>query len=135
MISLIKRHRMIVSYCICGTATAAVDFVVYFLCTRLFSVDVVPANMIAWIFSVLFSFFVNKLIVFQSKSWQMHIFLPQFFVFVGTRLISALMGTSLLWYLVYRLDIPDAIAKIISNIFVTGVNYGCGKLLFIHKRR
>ena len=71
IIDLIKKYKEIILYIIVGVLTTAVSFSVQWLFTDVILVNVVTkatiASIIAWITSVLFAFFANKLIVFERK--------------------------------------------------------------------
>ena len=70
--------REIVLYIVCGVLTTAVNFVSLYVSLKLFGLtdainekaEVHIANVIAWIVAVLFAYFTNKLLVFESKSFE-----------------------------------------------------------------
>ena len=67
--ALLQKHREAVSYVFWGVMTTLVNYAAYFLLRSILHVPLVPTNTAAWVVSVLFAYFVNKLFVFESKSW------------------------------------------------------------------
>lgn len=130
--TFIKKYRQIIAYFFWGGATTAVNFFVYFLFTRVLTLDLVAANTIAWAAAVVFAFFVNKVLVFHSGSWKWNRLIPEFSAFVGARVLSLVMETVLLWICVDVLQLNDFIMKILISVLVVIANYIFSKL-FIFK--
>lgn len=84
--------------------------------------------MIAWLIAVLFAFVVNKLFVFQSKSWRKDIVYKEFTLFIGARIFSGtfeILGLPfLLWLGIQQslLGIEGLVAKIIVSVLVIVLN-------------
>ena len=66
-------HRETVLYIIFGVATTAVNYVVFYLLYNVLwnQSHRLAANAAAFVAAVIFAFVVNKLFVFESKSWSM----------------------------------------------------------------
>ena len=66
-------NRETVLYIIFGVATTAVNYVVFYLLYNVFwsQSRSLEANAAAFVAAVIFAFMVNKLFVFESKSWSM----------------------------------------------------------------
>lgn len=120
---LLKKHGVLTSYLLWGTATTVVNLGTYYLCTQAFGINYLYGNLAAWLVSVLFAFCVNKSMVFHSNSWHLPVLLPEFGKFVGVRIFSFLCETGLLWVCVSMMGLPDAIIKPIVDIFVVIFNY------------
>ena len=130
--AFIKKYRQLLAYFFWGGGTTIVNFGVYFLFTRVIVLDFVIANIVAWAASVLFAFFVNKILVFHSQSWKLDRLFPEFVKFVGARVFSGIMETALLWLSVDILLLDDRLMKILVSILVVVSNYVLSKL-FIFK--
>lgn len=134
--------KEIVSYLIFGVATTAVNFITYSLIQICFdfhsTLMITAANAIAWLVAVIFAFFVNKYFVFKSKSFELRIFLKEFFLFFGVRIISGVFDIFLPTALIY-LGLNQALfsiegfwAKAAASAIVIVSNYFFSKL-FVFK--
>jgi putative flippase GtrA len=83
-------NRETILYIIFGVATTAVNYVVFFL---LYNVlwhqgNSLLANAAAFVVAVAFAFFVNKLFVFESKSWSVDTLKKEIPSFLAARIGS-----------------------------------------------
>lgn len=131
--NLFSKYKEQISYLFWGVATTAVNFCVYFLCTRVFFMDVVPADALAWLLSVLFAFWANKCFVFESKSWKPEVAFPEFWKFAGARVFSGLLEIGILWLGVETLHLHDGLVKIFAAVLVVILNYMFSKLFIFRK--
>lgn len=132
--AFIKKYRQILAYLFWGGGTTLVNFVTYFLFTQLIAPNIVTANIVAWAVSVLFAFFVNKVLVFHSGCWKPDRLIPEFIKFVGSRVFSGALETGLLWICVDGLSLDDRLMKVLVSILVMVSNYLLSKLfIFSHK--
>lgn len=82
-------NRETVSYLIFGVLTTVVNYVVFHLCyTAMGAKGSVLANAIAFAAAVIFAFVVNKLFVFESKSWAIGVLVKEVPPFLASRLAS-----------------------------------------------
>ena len=130
-----KKYREIITYLFFGFVTTAVNYGVYALLVRGFHMDVVPANIIAWIVAVVVAFVTNKLWVFESKARYGKTWAREFFEFVIARLITLGIETLLLWIFVDKLGVNDLIMKIITNVIVVILNYIFSKFIIFRKKK
>lgn len=141
---LLKKYREQIVYIIFGALTTLVNFAVTILCTKCFGMSegrFTLCNAIAWVCAVLFAFFVNKLFVFESKSFRPAVVLPEFGKFVGMRLITGLLEIFLPEPLMnLGLDFElfgqrGIIAKLIVSIIVIVLNYVFSKFWIFRKEK
>ena len=125
---LFAKYKELILYGLWGAATTAVNFGVYFLCTRLLHIHLVVSNMLAWVAAVLFAFWANKCFVFESESWALRVALPEFFKFTGARFFSGLLETGLLLLCVKQLHFHDGVTKVAVSVLVVLLNYIFSKL-------
>ena len=130
-----KKYKEIITYLFFGFVTTVVNYGVYALLVRGFHMDVVPANIIAWIVAVVVAFVTNKLWVFESKSRDKKTLFREFFEFVVARLITLGVETLLLWIFVDKLGVNDLIMKIITNVIVVILNYVFSKFIIFRKKK
>lgn len=132
LLSILNKNRAILVYLIFGVLTTAVNYVVFFVCYNQLGYLARTSNAIAWIAAVIFAFVTNKAFVFESRSWNFWIVLPELVSFIGTRLASGVAETLVL-------DRVEAfgwnvnIWKIVVGILVIVVNYVGSKLLVFRK--
>ena len=86
-------NRETVLYLVFGAATTLVNYIVFFFCYELtFGGDNSPAaNAIAFGAAVIFAFAVNKIYVFESKSWTMDALRQEVPPFLAARVGSFLI--------------------------------------------
>ena len=130
-----KKYREIITYLFFGFVTTAVNYGVYALLVRGFHMDVVPANIIAWIAGVVVAYVTNKLWVFESKARDAKTVVREFLEFVVARLITLGVETLLLWIFVDKLGANDLIMKIITNVIVVILNYIFSKFIIFRKKK
>jgi Predicted membrane protein len=125
-------NRETILYVVFGVLTTAVNYAVYYFC-RFLNVDYKIANVIAWVFAVIFAFITNKLFVFESKSWSPAVMLRELVLFAGARVFSLLIEEGFLLFTVEVLGANDRIMKLIAAVFVVIINYFFSKF-FIFKK-
>ena len=142
----------IISYLVFGVLTTVVNLLAYYLINLipgknyeslvLFTVGdfrflwLYFANAVAWIVAVLFSYFTNKLFVFESRSFAAKTVLRELVSFIGARLASFLIFEELLFgVLINALHMNDWLAKIAIAVFVVVFNYVMSKLVIFRKKK
>ena len=131
---LLKKHKELISYAFWGAATTVVNWALYFSATLLWGCNEYWATAIAWVGAVLFSFVVNKLFVFESKSWNAAVAWPEFWKFSGARAFSLGLEEGIMWLFCGILSVPDGIVKVGGSILTVLINYVFSKL-FIFRRK
>lgn len=83
-------NRETVLYLIFGVLTTLVNYIVFFLCYELLlgGEGSLTANAVAFIAAVIFAFVVNKLFVFESKSWAPAVLKREIPAFLAARIVS-----------------------------------------------
>lgn len=132
--ALYRRYKETLLYLVFGGLTTLINIAAYWLLTAVFSVDVMVANALAWVLSVLFAFVTNKLFVFESKSLAVSLVLKELGLFVGARLFSGALDMGVVYLFAVRLRFNDLVVKVLSNIIVIVVNYILSKLIIFKKK-
>ena len=134
-------------YLLCGILTTVVSFVTLKLATLVLGEKhYLVSNSISWVLAVCFAFVVNKLFVFESKSWNKKIIgreIPSFFL---ARVASYFIEQGTLWLCMsplcfegkmidFRLFSISGLmtAKVIAGVIVIIVNYVLSKFLIFRK--
>lgn len=153
--------REIITYIIFGVLTTAVNLVTFYIFKKIFisigwegvfnkllgsagwdkalkllgsGTDYLDATVIAWTVAVIFAFVTNKLIVFESKSWNPAVAGKEFVGFIGARLFSLLVELVFMFVMVTLLKWNDFVAKFIVQVIVVILNYVFSKLLIFKNK-
>ena len=118
----------LVSYLFVGVATTLVNYIVYYLATRVAGLDVMPGTWTAWVYAA------NKAFVFHTHCENMLALLREAGSFFAMRLASLGIETVLMFLLVEMLHLNDLAMKLLVNIVVIILNYVFSKL-FIFKKK
>jgi len=126
-----------ITYLIAGVLTTLVNYLVYFLMPRFGTkgLDIILAQIVAWIAAVAFAYVVNKIFVFDSPSWKREVVLRELVPFVVCRLTSLGLETAFIYVMVALLHINETLMKIIASIFVLLINYFASKFLVFRRRK
>ena len=127
-------NRETIAYLICGVLTTVINYVVNAVSYYGLHLETLTSNNIAWVISVIFAFFANKIFVFQSKVWRGRQFWHELYTFVAARLLSLAFDDVFMFVTVDLIKIENWIAKIADNVFVVVMNYFASKF-FIFKKK
>lgn len=122
-----------ISYLVFGVLTTVINIVVFGLLYDRLAWHLVAANVLAWLVSVIFAFFTNKIFVFRSTSFALDVFFREIVSFFAARLLSLGVDTAGMWILVDLLEGNSWIAKIVMNVIVIVMNYVLSKLIIFRK--
>jgi putative flippase GtrA len=93
MVALIKKYKELIIYAIVGVLTTLVDTATFWIFSSSLDVEsTVLPSFLAWVCSVIFAFFANKLFVFESKSFAPWIFFKEFGSFTLARISTGLLN-------------------------------------------
>lgn len=121
-----KLEKELLFYVIFGVFTTLINIFVYLIFTKVFHVNYIISNILAWILSVLFAYITNRIWVFESKNTNI---VKEISLFFGGRLLSGVIDTALMYLFIDILLIGDFISKIIIQIIVVIFNYLVSKLI------
>lgn len=146
---LYKKYKELILYVFYGGLTTLVNLVAYWV----FDIILGPSlylvtNVIAWVIAATFAYVVNKLFVFDSKSWAPAIIGKEILEFLGARVFS--FGVEELGMLMFvdgfnfkdiAIDIfgiftltGALIAKVILAVIVIILNYFFSKFIIFKKK-
>ena len=124
----------LVRYLFVGVATTLVNYVVYYIATRMLGMTTVPGTWTAWVAAVAFGYVANKAFVFRTHCDSALALAREAAGFFAMRLISLGMETVFMLLLVDVLHFNDLAMKLLVNILVIIANYIFSKL-FIFKKK
>lgn len=130
----LRKNEEILRYLFFGILTTLVNYIVYFAATRLFQINYLLANAMAWIISVLFAFVTNRKWVFASQAQSSSEVGLEFLKFVGGRVFSLLVDMAIMFVGIDLLNLGayDFWVKTLSQVFVVILNYIISKF-FVFK--
>lgn len=130
---LIKKHEELIKYLIIGVLTTVINYIIFAILVKLANIDMHASNIIAWIVSVIFAYFTNKLFVFESKSFEFKVIGKEVLSFGAARVFSLLLEEVILYIFVNLLNMDELIIKLIANVIVIIVNYILSKFIIFKK--
>lgn len=116
-------NRETVMYLIFGVATTLVNYVIFYLCYEIaFERDhSLIANAVAFIAAVIFAFAVNKIFVFESKSWKMEILMKEIPPFLAARVGSFLIEEAGLFLCEDVWNLGNVVVLTVGSVQFTGI--------------
>lgn len=125
-------NRETISYLIVGVLTTIVGFGSYVI-VLYFNFGIVTANTFSHVLAVLFAYIANKAFVFNSSDWSIKNVLKEFSKFGAARIVSYVLETALLLWLVDILGFNEHITKVFTMIIVVIANYIFSKFIVFKK--
>lgn len=130
---LINKYQELIKYLVIGVLTTVINYIIFALLVNIIKFDMHFSNIIAWIISVIFAYFTNKLFVFKSKSFKFNVLGKEIVTFGAARIFSLLLEEVILYVFVDKLKMEKLLIKLIANIIVIIVNYVLSKFIIFKK--
>ena len=136
IVELYKKYKEIINYLIVGGLTTVVSMAIFYGSTWTFldgndAFELQVANVISWVGAVLFSYFANRVFVFESK--EKNIF-KELMAFLSSRVVTLLLDMGTMFVLSTLLHINYNFSKIVAMVLVTVGNYVISKI-FVFKKK
>ena len=129
-----SKYKEVINYLIFGALTTLVNFIVYFISTRILSFSAIISNCIAWLVSVSFAYIVNRKFVFCSKVSDKRNMFHEFISFLSSRVFTGVLCDILIFKLLLDvLHMNDILVKIIVQFIIIIGNYVLSKFLVFKK--
>lgn len=128
MKSIIKKQ--FVKYCFYGTMAGIIEIVLFTILYNFVKLPLFIANTLAFIVSVLFSYYVNSKYVFKRTFLTKRKAIRQFNTFILSRIAGIFFDSAILYFCIHFITMPNLIAKIISCTSTALINYLIGKHIF-----
>lgn len=129
-----QKHREALLYLFFGGLTTLLSILLFWLFTAL-GLDVLIANVLSWILSVLFAYVTNARWVFEARPQSAGETARLLLRFYAGRLFTLGVEELLLWGFIKRLGLPAMPVKIVSQVVVIVLNYVVSKLLVFRTKR
>jgi len=133
--NIYHKNEEIWNYLIVGALTTIVSLITYYICVFTIlnpnnGIELQIANIISWIFAVVFAYFANRVYVFKSKEKNIK---KEAVSFIGSRVLTLLLDMLTMFIIVTILHLNDKLGKIVSQILVIIGNYIISKLYVFKK--
>ena len=133
--NMYKKYKELANYLIVGGLTTVLSLGVYYGSVLTFlnpnnEIQLQIANILSWTAGVVFSYFMNRIFVFESKEKNK---IKEAGKFVSSRIITLLMDMAIMAIGVSVLKFNDKIVKLFSQVVITVSNYVFSKL-FVFSR-
>ena len=129
-----KNYKQVFLYLVFGVLTTAVNVAVYYLCYNIAHIENVVSVIIAWVLSVAFAYITNKLFVFESRSFEKSVFIPEVLSFVSCRTLTGILDVAIMYVAVDALSGNSLVWKVLSNIIVIILNFIASNILIFKKK-
>lgn len=137
---LYKKHIEGMRYLICGGLSTLVNIVAYALGSYVIFKNIVDvtvrvnvSDMFAFIVALIFAYWVNKTIVFNSKCNDIKELMREIFSFTSCRIFTQIISLGMM-NLAVIINMNDVIMKILANIVVIILNFILSKLIIFKKK-
>jgi len=132
---IINKYEEIFRYLVIGVLTTIVSLLTYYACVFTFvdpkiAFELQIANVISWIFSVIFAYITNRIFVFKSKNKKI---IKEVVDFTSSRILTLILDMLLMHFLVIILSFNDKICKILVQVIIIILNYVFSKFLVFKK--
>lgn len=125
----------ILMYLVMGGITTFINIFSFWLFESVIGWNYTLANIIAWIFSVLFAYISNKLYVFESQHSSASELVNEILSFFGFRVLSLGIDLVVMWLCISILNINPLLSKVFANIFVLILNYLFSKFFIFNNKK
>lgn len=132
---LIKKYEELIKYFIIGVITTIINYGIFAVLTSIINLDIHVSNIIAWIVSVIFAYFTNKIFVFESKSFKLEVIGKEMLSFGAARVFSLVLEEIILYIFVNLLNMNQLLIKLIANVVVMIVNYVLSKFIIFKNKK
>lgn len=122
------QESQLMRYILGGGMTTAVNYLIFIVLSQL-QVHYLLGNSLAWAGAVVFAFFVNRHMVFQSAGSAGR----EFVQFAGLRLATLGVENLLLYLLVDAAGCPALISKVVVSVVTVVLNYMACKVKIFAK--
>lgn len=118
--------KEVILYLVFGVLTTLVNFVSFYVLSKLVGWEENLSNFIAIVLAVLFAYVTNKNFVFHSEVKNIKEKMEEFFKFIAGRAVTMVVEFVGCWIL-FKTAIPEMISKLAVTVIVVVLNYFISK--------
>lgn len=127
-------NNAVLRYIFIGGCTTLVNLVCYYVLRMTTSLNLNVANVISIAAAILFAYFANSSVVFQSDASTLKEKLGEFVKFISARLSTMVIEVGGVWLMADVMKINDYIAKFLIQFIVLVLNYFLSKFFVFSKK-
>lgn len=135
IIKIYKKYKEAIDYLFWGGVAFVLSMVLFYLFANVMDIYEQIANILSWIICVIFTYFTNRIFVFQSKIKGLKNIFNEFKDFVVARLLTLVMENIILFVMIDLLTINNMISKLVGQFVVIVSNYILSKLWIFKKEK
>lgn len=137
IINIYKKNEEIINYIIAGGLTTFISLFTYYICVIIFlnpddPLKLQTANIISWVCSVTFAYFINRIFVFKSKNKNKFNEAIKFYL---SRISTLFIDMFSMFILVSVLSFNDKISKILVQFIILVLNYIFSKFMVFSEHK
>ena len=126
--------KEIIFYFLFGILSTFINIGSFYVFNSVFKIEENISNAIAIILSVLFAYFSNRKLVFNSVASNLQEYLSEFFKFILGRAFTMLVELVGFWFLATLIAINELISKLAITILVVILNFFISKFFAFKKQ-
>jgi len=124
-----------VSYLFFGGLTTLVTLVSFALFFYTIGTGGAIAGAVSNVLAIIFAFITNKLYVFESKSWQSGVLVPELVKFGASRAFTLVLDTIVLWLLIDYFGFNAMLMRLLTTVVIHVIgNYALSKWIVFTKK-
>ena len=129
------KHKEVLLYLLFGGLTTIVSIGSYAWFNVKLGVNELIANVISWIFAVLFAYVTNKIWVFQSRNLKLWELTAELCKFFGGRLFTLLVEEVILFVFITLLHGNSVLVKVAAQFVIVVLNYVISKVFVFREKK
>lgn len=127
-----KKYKSILVYLFLGACCAALNIILFMLFNKVFGINELLSNILAWILATVFAFFTNRTWCFESDDSKM---LQEFIKFASGRISTFFLDELIVFVFITKLGMNEFWVKFFDNAVTAIVNYLLSKFLVFNSNK
>ena len=130
-----KKYEEGINYLIFGFLAFVLNYVLYYLFSKVLSLHYLVATVLSWALTVVFAYWTNRTFVFKSKNKDVKALFEEFVSFIGARVATELLEVALMFLMVDCAHLNEFISKFVCQVLVIVANYFLSKLWIFKEKK
>lgn len=130
-----KKYEEGINYLIFGFLAFVLNYVLYYLFSKVLSLHYLVATVLSWALTVVFAYWTNRTFVFKSKNKDAKSLFGEFVSFISARVATELLEVALMFLMVDCAHFNEFISKFVCQVVVILANYFLSKLWIFKEKK
>lgn len=126
-------HKSVLLYLFFGGTSFFINIVLFIVLDNFTHIDVLFNNVICWIVCVLFQYYTNRSMVFNSPPKNRNSYIKQITSFFSSRVSTLIIEEAILVIFITWLSFNSSCIKLIAQVVVITLNYVLSKKIVFKK--